>query len=212
MAVIAFSEFQPTPGQVAEGVQLLTEALEIATGLGTQGHLVQLTRGGPLNSLGLSLEFADTAAYGAGLDRIYGDEGWQQFIERAGASTALTPTASADWVEFPGLEVPYEDLKTGVLVLTVFKVRPGQQEKSLERITRAKALNEKHGAVFRAGFTVASDPFGLTGTAAHFSSLTEYGTSSQSLQEDPEWQTFQAEISSDPSSDFLRHTLYRFVV
>ena len=211
MAVIAFSEFQPTPGQVAEGVQLLTDALEIATGLGTQGHVVQLARGGPLNSLAISLEFADTAAYGAGLDRIYGDEGWQQFIERAGASTALTPTASADWVEFPGLEVAFEDLPTGVLALTVFQVRAGQQEKSLERITRAKALQEKHGAVVRAGFTVVSDPFGLTGIAGHFSSFTEYGKCGQSLQEDPEWQAFGAEISSDPSSDFLRSSLFRFI-
>lgn len=211
MAVIAFSEFQPTPGQLTEGVGLLIEALEIASGLGTQGHVVQLARGGPMNSLGISFEFADTASYGAGLDRIYGDGGWQQFMERASASTALTPTASADWVEFPGLEVPYEDLKTGALALTVFQIRPGQQEKSLERITRAKALNEKHGAVFRAGFTVASNPFGLTGTAAHFSSLTEYGTVSQSLQEDPQWQAFQSEIMTDPSSDFLSHTLFRFV-
>ena len=120
-------------------------------------------------------------------------------------------TNSADWVEFPGLEVPYEDLKTGVLALTVFQVRPGQQEKSLERITRAKALNEKYGAVVRAGSTLVSDPFGVTGIAGHFSSFTEYGKCSQSLQEDAEWQAFGAEISSDPSSDFLRNSLYRFI-
>ncbi|MEE9255401.1 MAG: hypothetical protein V3U43_10720 [Pseudomonadales bacterium] len=149
-------------------------------------------------------------SYGTGLDRIYGDEGWQQFIEPA-ASTALTPTGSADYVEFPGLEVPYEDLKSGVPVLTVFKGPPRTAGEEPRRITCAKALNEKHGAVFRAGFTVASDPFRLTGAAAHFSGLTEYGRSGQSLQEDPEWQAFQAEISSDPSSDFLRHSLCRFI-
>ncbi len=211
MAAISVSMFEPTLGKLNVAQDLLREALEILTGLGAKGHVTALVRGGVPNTLGVVSEFEDFEAYGAGLDRIFADEGFQQFIARAQEAEALIPVRSVDYSEIPGMEVPFAEVESaGVILATVFKVRNGKQEQSLARIARSKELTEKYGGKVRALQAIASDPFGLTATAVYFENFTEYGKANKALNNDPEWQAFGAEIrGEEASSDFLRTSLFR---
>ncbi len=83
MAAISVSMFEPTLGKLNQAQNLLKEGLEILTSIGARGQVVSLVRGGVPNTLGILSEFQDVEAYGAGLDRIFSDEGFQQFMARA---------------------------------------------------------------------------------------------------------------------------------
>jgi hypothetical protein len=49
-------------------------------------------------------------------------------------------------------------------------------------------------------------------TAAYYENFAAWGRVGQALTADPDWQAFGAEIrGAEPSSDFLRTTLYRIV-
>ena len=213
MAAISVSMFESAPGKLSIAQNLLKEGLEILTGLGARGQVTALVRGGVPNSLGIVSEFEDAEAYGAGLDRIFADEGFQQFINRAQESEALIPVRSVDYAEIPGMEVPFAAVESaGVILATVFKVRNGKQEQSLVRIARAKELTEKHGGKVRALQAIASDPFGITATAIYYENFTEYGKAGMALNNDPDWQAFGAEIrGEEASSDFLRTSLLRIL-
>ena len=213
MAFVAVSGFEPTQGKLFEAQSLLKEAAEIVSGLGANTQVASLVRGGVPNSLTVVSEYADGEAYGAGLDALYANEGMQAFIARAVASQALTPVRAVDYVEIPGTEVPYADIASaGVIMATLFVIRDGQQQTSLERIQRSKALVEKHGARSRALSAIASDPFGLTAVVNYYENFTAWGKIGASLAADPEWQAFGAEIRGDnASADFLRTSLMRVI-
>lgn len=212
MAIIATSVFQPTPGKIPLAQSLLREADEILESFGAKGQVYQLVRGGVPFSLALVTEYENSKAYGAALDKTYADPGFQNFMERAQETEALIPVRTADFAEIPGMEVQFDDLPTGAMMVTMFHIREGKIEQSLERIQRSKTLMEKHGAKVRAIRSMASDPWGLTAVAGYYNSLEHWGEVGGRLQADPEWQSYAAEITgNDASSDFLRTTLYRNV-
>ena len=213
MATIMLSTFEPVLGKVTDAQSILKEGLEIMTGLGAKGRVGALLRGGVPNTLNITLEYADIETYGAAMDRAYADESVQLFLERAQDSQVMNPIHSADYAEIAGLEVPFEDLpETGVVMATLFKVRNGKQAASLERIKRSKALTEKHGAKVRFLQAITGDPSGLTVQAQYYPSLAAWGKAAKTLQADPEWQKFVAEIQGeDASADFLRTSLIRIL-
>ena len=210
MAALSSVVFQPVAGKLGEAQSLLRESIEILAGFGAKAQALSLVRGGVPFTLALAYEFPDTEAYGRAIDEMYADEGFSSFLTRLDASEALTPIRTADFNELPGLEIPFEELPSGVVSVTMFKVRNGKQAQSLERIKRSKAMVEKYGAKMRALQSSASDPWGLTATLMYVSSFTEWGVIGNKVAADPEWQAFSAEIAGeDASSDFLRTTLYR---
>ena len=210
MASLSTVIFQPIAGKLGEAQSLLRESIEILAGFGAKGQALSLVRGGVPFTLALVYEFPDTEAYGRAIDEMYTDGGFSSFLTRLDASEALTPIRTADFNELPGLEIPFGELPSGVVSVTMFKVRNGKQAQSLERIKRSKAMVEKHGAKMRALQSSASDPWGLTATIMYVSSFTEWGVIGNKVAADPEWQAFSAEIAGeDASSDFLRTTLYR---
>jgi hypothetical protein len=213
MAFIAVSGFEPTQGKLLEAQALLKEAAEIISGLGAKAQVASLVRGGVPNSLSVILEYDDSEAYGAGLDALYADQGMQGYIARAVASEAMTPVRAVDYAEIPGTEVANADIASaGVIMATLFQIRDGQQQISLERIQRSKALVEKHGAKCRALSSISSDPFGVTATVNYYENFTAWGKIGASLSADPEWQAFGAEIRGEgASSDFLRTSLMRVI-
>ena len=79
---------------------------QIVTGLGSRAQVAMLVRGGVQGQLNIIVENDDPASYGAALDKLYADEGYQQFYARAQAAEAMTPIRSADYVEIPGCELP----------------------------------------------------------------------------------------------------------
>jgi hypothetical protein len=213
MAAISVSVFEPVPGKAVEALGLMREAQEIITGLGSNVQVATLVRGGVQGQLNIIVENDDAQAYGAALDRLYADAGFQQFTLRAQASNVATPVRSVDYVDIPGLELTFDEIASaGVIMASLFVVRNGKQQESLERIQRSKALLEKQGAKTRTMQAMASDPFGLTAAVAYYENFAEWGRIGKALAADPEWQAFAAEIRGEnASSDFLRSTLYRIV-
>ena len=213
MAAISVSVFEPVPGKAVEALGLMREAQEIITGLGSNVQVATLVRGGVQGQLNIIVENDDAEAYGAALDRLYADPGFQQFTLRAQASNVATPVRSVDYVDIPGLELTFDEIASaGVIMASLFVVRNGKQQESLERIQRSKALLEKQGAKTRTMQSVASDPFGLTAAVTYYENFAEWGRIGKALSADPEWQAFAAEIRGEnASSDFLRTTLYRIV-
>lgn len=213
MAAIAVSVFEPVLGKVQEAHTLIKEGQEVIAGLGSRVQVGLLARGGVQGQLTVIVENDDAASYGAALDKLYADEGYQGFLARAQASGAMTPVRTADYLEIPGCELAFGDIAdAGVIMASLLIMRDGQQEKSIGRIQRWKTLVEKHGAKARAMQAIASDPFGVVATVAYYKSFTAWGKIGQALSADPEWQAFGAEIRGEnPSSDFLRTTLYRVI-
>jgi len=214
MAVVTVATFAPAPGKNAEAQDLLKEYLAIVRGNhGVKGHLTSVVSGGPIGSLGVALEYADAAAYGATLDKTLADKDLQKFIKHAQEAKAATPVASAVYTELPGLEVPYAEIASAtVITATSFKIHPGKQAQSLERIKRSKTLLEKHGAKTRAYQSIVSDPFGVTATVTYYPNFTAYGKAGAALTADPEWQAFVAEITgASASADFLRNVVLHVV-
>ena len=213
MAAIAVSVFEPAPGKAIEALGLMKEAQEIIAGLGLKVQVATLVRGGVQGQLTIIVESADSASYGAALDTLYADDGFQQFTARAQASQSTTPVRSVDYVEIPGLELPFDDIASaGAIMASLFVIRDGRLQDSLARIQRWKALTEKHGGKARAMQAVASDPFGVTATVAYYENFAAWGKAGASLAADPEWQAFTAEIRGENSSaDFLRTSLLRIV-
>ncbi len=213
MAAISVSVYEAAPGKAIEALGLIKEAQEIITGLGSRVQVGTLVRGGVQGQLSIIVESDDSASYGAALDKLYADEGFQQFTVRAQATQAANPVRSVDYVEIPGCELAFDEIASaGVIVASVFVIRDGRLQDSLERIQRWKSLTEKHGGKARAMQAVASDPFGVTATVAYYENFTEWGKLGKALTADPEWQAFAAEIRGENSSaDFLRTSLLRIV-
>lgn len=213
MASISVLGFEPVLGKVAEAVALMKEAQEIITGLGGKVQVASLVRGGVPGSLSVIAEYEDAAAAGAALDQINADEGMQQFMARAQASAVAVPVRSVDYVELPGLEVSFDDIAScGVIMASLFVIRDGRQQESLERIQRWKTISEKHGAKCRALQALVSDPAFLTATVSYYDNFTAWGKIGQDLGADPDWQAFVAEIRGENSSaDFLRTSLMRVI-
>jgi hypothetical protein len=191
----------------------MKEAQEIISGLGARVQVGTLVRGGVQGQLSIIVESDDSASYGAALDKLYADEGFQQFTARAQATQASIPVRSVDYVEIPGCELTFDEVASaGAIMASLFVIRDGRLQDSLERIQRWKALTEKHGGKARAMQAVASDPFGVTATVAYYENFTEWGKVGAALSADPEWQAFTAEIrGANSSADFLRTSLLRVV-
>lgn len=213
MAAIAVSVFEPAPGKAIEALGLMKEAQEIIAGLGSRVQVGSLVRGGVQGQLSIIVENDGAASYGAALDKLYADEGFQQFTARAQATQAATPVRSVDYVEIPGCELGFDEIASaGAIMASLFVIRDGRLEDSLARIQRWKALTEKHGGKARAMQAVASDPFGVTATVAYYDNFAQWGKVAAALTADPEWQAFTAEIRGENSSaDFLRTSLLRVV-
>lgn len=213
MAAIAVSVFEPAPGKAAEALGLMKEAQEIIGGLGPRVQVATLVRGGVQGQLTIVVENDDPASYGAALDKLNANEGYQQFMARAQAAQAATPVRSVDYVEIPGCELAYDQIASaGAIMASLFVIRDGRMQDSLERIQRWKALTEKHGGKARAMQAVASDPFGVTATVAYYDNFAHWGKVGAALAADPEWQAFTAEIRGpNASADFLRTSLLRVV-
>ena len=213
MAVVSLTTFEPVLGKVAEAVSLMKEAQELITAQGANAQVASLVRGGVQGTLSVVAEYADSAAYGALMDKLNADDGWQSFLARAQSAAAAQPIRSLDYTELPGLDLSFDNITScTVAMASVFRIRDGQQERSLERIQRWKAISERHGAKCRAMSSVASDPAFLTATVSYYDNFAEWGRIGQALDADPEWQAFVAEIrGGEASADFLRTSLMRII-
>jgi len=213
MAAIAVSVFEPAPGKTEQALALAKEAQEILIGLGSRVQVATLVRGGVPGQLSVIVENDDSESYGASLDKMYADSGFQQFATRAQAAQAMRPVRSVDYVELPGFELaPSAVAAAGVIMASMFVIRDGRLEESLGRIQRWKELTEKHGAKARALQAVVSDPFGVTATVAYYENFSQWGKIGNALAAAAEWQAFGADIrGKDASADFLRTSLLRVV-
>lgn len=213
MAVISLTTFEPVLGKAAEALSLMKEAQELIAAQGANVQVVSLVRGGVQGNLSVVAEYADTAAYGALMEKVNADDGWQSFMARAQSAAVAQPVRSVDYAELPGLELSFDDISScTVAMASVFRIRDGQQELSLDRIQRWKTISERHGAKCRAMSSLASDPAFLTATVGYYDNFVEWGRIGQALGSDPEWQAFGAEIrSGGASADFLRTSLMRIV-
>jgi hypothetical protein len=213
MAVVSVSAFEALPGKVAETVALLKEAQELLTAKGANVQVTSLTSGGVPGTLSIVSESADPVAYGALMDELNADEGFQGFMARAQASASAQPVRSVDYVELAGLERSFADIAgCRVAQASLFRIRDGHQQVSIERIQRWKALTEKHGGKCRALSAVASDPAFLTATVAYYDSFKQWGEVGQSLGADADWQALIGDIrGSEASGDFLRTVLMQVI-
>ena len=213
MATIIVNGFEPALGKAAEALSLLKEAQEIISSQGAKVQVASLVRGGVPGTLSVVTEYEDTAAYGAGIDALNADEGMQKFLARAQATQAVKPVRSVDYFEIPGMETRHDDIAAcSVMMASLFQIREGRQQESVERIQQWKSLVEKHGGRCRALQSMVSDPAFLTATVSYYDNFTEWGRIGQELNADPDWQTFGAEIrGKNASADFLRTTLMRVV-
>jgi hypothetical protein len=191
----------------------MKEAQELITAQGANAQVASLVRGGVQGTLSIVAEYADSEAYGAFMDKVNADDGWQSFMARAQSAAAAQPIRSVDYTELPGLELSFDDVTScTVAMASVFRIHDGQQERSLERIQRWKKISERQGAKCRAMSSVASEPAFLTATVSYYDNFAEWGRIGQALGADPEWQAFGAEIrGGEASADFLRTSLMRII-
>ena len=213
MALISLSGFEPVLGKVIEAVSLMKEAQEIINAQGGKAQVLSLARGGKQGSLSVVVENDDAAAYGAALDALNADTGWQSFMARAQAAQAAIPVRSVDYAEIPGFERDFEDVASSrVIMATLGQIREGRGPDALEAIQGWKTLTEKHGGKCRALQSIASDPAFVTASISYYDSFTEWGKTIQALGADPEWQAFIAEArGANGSVDIMRISVFQVI-
>ena len=91
MASISINVFDPQPGKNAEALHLLKEAQEVISAFGARVQVAQLVRGGTPGQNSLIVENDDPESHGALLDKLYADQGFQQFMSRVQAAAVATP-------------------------------------------------------------------------------------------------------------------------
>lgn len=210
MAVLASTVLTPSSKHAGRVREVVTTATEMLRRRGANAMAVLQVRGGRPNDLAVLLELPDWPSYGRFLDELYASDDFSGLQEEM-SELKVSWERSADYFDLPGFELDWDATPKGCLGVTFLRTLPGKLQVSVERMARAKTLYEKHGGSVRALRSMHSEPWGVNAFCVFAPSFAAYGSLVQKLGEDQEFQTYQAEVTGEPTSEWLRTSLYRVI-
>jgi len=169
---------------------------------------LQPIAGTDVGTLSVSVNYANNAEYAATMQKVLGDAGWQDFYARTGASGASQLVETSVFSDLDPSFQPAADRPLGVLLATQWRARPGRMADLVAAITTSAAHIERMGGAPRAMQSViGAHPMTMITTIA-FADLDAYGTYSDKLAGDGQWQAFWADAMADPSAELIRSGVY----
>lgn len=208
MGVVAVSGFRTEPGRSADHAALSAEALAHLRRLDQQAVLLQAVAGADPGTMWTLLNYASNSAHVAGLQRILGDEAWQEFWARAAASGSATQIESSFYSDLDPAFAPPADRPLGVILATQWRARPGRLVDFMGKVAASVPHMERLGGNPRTmQCLLGAHPMTALVTTS-FADLDAYGAYSDAIATDDQWQSFWADALSDPTADLVRTGLY----
>ena len=153
--------------------------------------------------------YADNRSHVDALQKVQGDQRWQEFWARATASAA----GEADEVSMysdtdPAYVVP-QDRQLGALQYTQWSARAGRLMGLIENIAQAKPHIERLGGAVRVLQCMAGKyPMTLT-VSVGFEDLDHYAEYADKFAVDEQFQTYWAGVMADPTGTLVRAGLFQ---
>jgi hypothetical protein len=208
MAVVSLTGFATEPGRLADHLAASTEALGHLRRLGQQAMLLQPISGGDIGTTSMVINYADNAAYAAGVQAIGADEQWQEFWARASAAGAASQVESTLMEDLdPGFQ-PAADRPLGALLAVQWRAKDGRLVDFLGKVAAAAPMIERMGGAVRTMQCLVGRYPMTTLVSTSFADLDAYGAYADRTAADAEWQTFWAGALSDPTADIVRSGVY----
>jgi len=208
MGMISLTRYQTQTGHTAKHLEIHMEALERLHGMGMQAMAIQPMAGSDVGSLGMSVNFASSADYVAGMQKMQGDAGWQTFYAAAAGSGAAAQVESSLMNDLDPAFQPAGDRPLGVVLATQWRAINGKMEAFIGKVLESMPISERLGGRSRPMQSIVGAYPMTTMVATTFADLDAYGAYADAANTDDEWQSFWAGAMSDPTADLVRSGLY----
>jgi hypothetical protein len=208
MAVVSLSSFRTEPGRLADHLGAAAEALGHLRRIGMQAVNLQAIAGTDVGTIATSINYANNAAYVAGLQQILGDEQWQEFWARAAAGASAVQVEGSLFSDVDATFQPSADRPLGVIMATQWRAKPGRLMDFMGNVMTSFPHIARMGGMARAMQSViGAHPMTVLVTTS-FADLDAYGAYADTIAGDEQWQAFWAGAMADPTADLIRSGLY----
>jgi hypothetical protein len=208
MGVISLNGFRTEPGRLADHLAATMEALGLLRGLGANAVVLQPLAGGDIGTIATSINYADNADYISSVQKIQGDEKWQEFWMRAASGGSAVQVESSLFSDIdPGFQ-PDPDRPLGAVLATQWRAKPGRMADFVAKVVESHEHVKRMGGTPRALQSVIGTHPMTVMVVATFTDLDAYGAYADRTASDAAWQEFWAGAMSDPTADMIRSGVY----
>jgi hypothetical protein len=208
MGVISLNGFRTEPGRLADHLAASMEALGLLRGLGANAVLLQALAGGDIGTIATTINYADNADYVSSVQKIQGDEKWQEFWMRASSGGSAVQVESSLLTDVDAGFQPDPDRPLGAVLATQWRAKPGRMAEFVAKVLESHEHVQRMGGTPRALQSVIGAHPMTTMVVATFTDLDAYGAYADRAAGDAGWQDFWAGAMSDPTADMIRSGLY----
>jgi len=208
MGVISLNGFRTEPGRLADHLAATMEALGLLRGLGANAVVLQPLAGGDIGTIATSINYADNADYVTSVQKIQGDEKWQEFWMRAASGGSAVQVESSLFSDIdPGFQ-PDPDRPLGAVLATQWRAKPGRMADFVAKVVESHEHVKRMGGTPRALQSVIGTHPMTVMVVATFTDLDAYGVYADRTASDAAWQEFWAGAMADPTADMIRSGVY----
>jgi len=208
MGVISLNGFRTEPGRLADHLAATMEALGLLRGLGANAVVLQPLAGGDIGTIATSINYADNADYVTSVQKIQGDEKWQEFWMRAASGGSAVQVESSLFSDIdPGFQ-PDPDRPLGAVLATQWRAKPGRMADFVAKVVESHEHVKRMGGTPRALQSVIGTHPMTVMVVATFTDLDAYGAYADRTASDAAWQEFWAGAMADPTADMIRSGVY----
>ena len=208
MGVISLNGFKTEPGRLADHLAASMEALGLLRGLGAQAVVLQAVAGGDIGTIATSINYADNADYATSMQKIQGDEKWQEFWMRAASGGSAQQVESSLFTDIDPDFQPDPGRPMGAVMATQWRAKPGRMADFAAKVMESYEHIRRMGGTPRAlQSLIGAHPMTMM-EAVTFEDLDGYGAYADKTASDAGWQEFWAGAMADPTADMIRSGLY----
>jgi len=208
MGVISLNGFRTEPGRLADHLAATMEALGLLRGLGANAVVLQPLAGGDIGTIATSINYADNADYVTSVQKIQGDEKWQEFWMRAASGGSAVQVESSLFSDIDPSFQPDPDRPLGAVLATQWRAKPGRMADFVAKVVESHEHVQRMGGTPRALQSVIGTHPMTVMVVATFTDLDAYGAYADRTASDAAWQEFWAGAMADPTADMIRSGVY----
>lgn len=208
MSVVAVSSFRTEPGRLADHMAAASEALVHLRRLGLAAMNLQPVAGSDVGAIATVVNYADNAAHATAVQKVQNDSEWQEFWLRVSAGGSATQIESSIYSDVDPDFQPAQNRPLGAMTAVQWRAVDGRLADFMGKVMEALPHIERMGGTPRVlQSLVGAHPMTTTVTVT-FEDLDAYGTYSDTLARDQQWQDFWAGALSDPTAHIVRSGVY----
>lgn len=209
MAIATVHSFKARPGKDLELMALAEEGRQLLQELGIMAATLTPIYGSEVGGVATVANYADNREHVQAIQKVQGDQRWQDFWARATGSAA----GELDEVSFytdadPAYVIP-QDRQLGALQYTQWSPRAGRLMGLVDNIAQAKPHLERLGGAVRV-LQCQSGKFPMTLTVSvGFEDLDHYAEYADKFAVDEQFQSYWASVMADPTATLVRSGLFQ---